>query len=156
MDKELKRMNASEQEALLHLNVAYVAIRKARSNLNIRMGRIPGVNAMCGGAEGGVKRAIQHLKNTMPEEQRRAYDRNCSTMMYSIKVTPATRVLEDDGYWVSVKAMDTLLGAAAEACLICTKDLQEQRKCPLAKAFNEIPIAKGDANASGCGYFTGI
>lgn len=154
-----KRMSASEQVAMQHLHAAnnamFAALPLVEKRLNMR-----GAMAMFNGARGSITKLIQMLKDTMPPEQVAAYDRNVRTLKYAIKVvSPSVQVAQecrDDGCWLSVAALEQILGASREHCLTCMKDPQQQRACKLAKAFNEIPIGRQDEKADGCGYFTGI
>lgn len=148
-----KRMNSSEQDAMLHLRAAYNALDRVQPLIDRG---VPHVSAMLNGARGGVFRATQLLLDTLPDEQLAAYYRNSRAMAYAIKVRSVAVRGDDDGYWLSMDALETLLKAARETCIICTKDPQQQRMCPLGKCFNEIPIARGDMNSNGCGYSHGL
>ena len=78
-------------------------------------------------------------------------------MRYSVKVQNVGGMsAKDDGRWLSIEALELICDATKEHCLVCTKDVQEQRRCRLAKALDELPCAKADEKARGCRYFGGI
>ncbi len=152
---ERKRMNAEEQIALYNLEAAIKAIELAKPLAKQRLG-MPGAKAMFRGAEGSLKKLLELIKDTMPTEQRTAYAMNARTLKYWFKIAPPMRRFDDDGCWISLEGVDAILDAAREKCLVCTLDLQQQRKCPLAKAMNQVPVKNMDENASGCGYHSGL
>lgn len=149
------RLNASEQVALYNLEAAIKAIELAKPLAQKRL-NMPGAKAMFFGAEGSMKKLLDKIKETMPDEQRTAFAMNARTLKYWFKIAPPMRRFDDDGCWISLEGVDAILDAAREKCLVCTLDVQEQRKCPLAKAMNQVPVKNMDENAIGCGYHSGL
>ena len=150
-----KRLNAAEQVALYNLEAAIKAIELAKPLAQKRM-NMPGAKAMFYGAEGSLKKLLDKIKGTMPDEQRVAFAMNARTLKYWFKIAPPMRRFDDDGCWISLEGVDAILDAAREKCLVCTMNVQEQRKCPLAKAMNQVPVRNMDENAVGCGYHNGL
>lgn len=157
MVDERKRLNAAEQDGLLALNAALQALKDSET-LDSRLGQISRGLSMRNAAAGMIRKAIERIYATMPVEQLVSYSRNLQTLRYYVEVSrPNGRKYGDDGRWLSYDALDKLCAAAQEGrCLVCTKDKQEQRKCPLAKALDELPCAKADEHADGCKYFGGL
>lgn len=153
MDK--KRLNAAEQIALYNIEAAIRALDLAKPLENQRM-NMKGAKAMFKGAEGSLKKLLEMIKATMPDEQRTAFAMNARTLRYWFKIAPPARRFDDDGCWISLEGVDAILDAAREKCLMCTKDVQEQRKCALAKAMNQVPVARMDEHSHGCGYHSGL
>lgn len=94
----------------------------------------------------------------MPEEQRASVQRNINGLKYSLHVVRVNggNTSKEDGIYLSWHALEAITEATKDRCLMCTKDIQEQRKCPLAKALDETPVKKADENARGCRYFGGL
>lgn len=153
MDK--KRLNAAEQIALYNIEAAIRALELAKPLAQQRMG-MKGAKAMFFGAEGSLKRLLEMIKGTMPDEQRTAFAMNARTLKYWFKIAPPMRRFDDDGCWISLEGVDAILDAAREKCLVCTLDVQGQRKCPLAKAMNQVPVRGMDEHSHGCGYHSGL
>lgn len=155
MENEKIRLNAAEQVALCNLEAAIKAMELAKP-LTVKRLHMKGAKAMFNGVIGSLNRLMELLKADMPTEQRLAYTMNARTLKYWFKIAPPMRRFDDDGCWISLEGVDTILDAAREKCLVCTLDLQQQRKCPLAKAMNQVPVKNMDENASGCGYHSGL
>jgi len=156
-ETKIKRLNASEQQGLIALYAALEALKDSE-DLDTRLALIDNGKGMRNGARGMVRRLSEKIMDTMPSEQLISFSRNLRTLRYYVEVArPGGRPYKDDGRWLSYDALDILCAAALEGrCLVCQKNKQEQRKCPLAKAFDELPFMKADERADGCRYFTGI
>jgi hypothetical protein len=63
---------------------------------------------------------------------------------------------KNDGIWLSWEALEQLTNATRDHCLMCTKEVDQQRQCRLAKALDELPCINADENARGCRYFGGL
>lgn len=155
---ERKRLNAKEQNALMSLCAAYNAIGDAMV-LEDRLKQLPRAWAMIKSCDGQIKKMIEMIAGSMTAEQLRAFYNNRKTLTYYIAVkSPAGRPYDNDGRWLSYAALDTILDAAQDHCITCMKDPQEQRKCKLAKALDELPLKNGDDPAFkvGCRYIKGL
>lgn len=156
-DKNIKRLNATEQQGLLALYAALNALNDSE-DLDSRLSQIDKGKSMRNGARGMIRRLAEKVMDTMPTEQLVSFSRNLRTLRYYVEVArPGGRPYKDDGRWLSYDALDMLCAAAQEGrCLVCQKNKQEQKQCPLAKAFDELPCMKADEKADGCRYFTGL
>lgn len=156
-EQTIKRLNATEQQGLLALFAALNALNDSE-DLDTRLNLIGNGKAMRNGAKGMIHKLADKVMDTMPTEQLISFSRNLKTLRYYVEVAkPNGRSYENDGRWLSYDALDMLCAAAQDGrCLVCQKDKQEQRKCPLAKAFDELPCMKADERADGCRYFTGL
>ena len=153
---EKKRLSATEQQGLMDLFVTINALKDSE-DVDRRLGEIKGATAIRNGALGMVRKTVEVIMNSMPDEQRISFTRNLRTLRYYKAVaSPNGRDYKDDGRWLSYDALDTLCEAAQDRCLLCQKNRQEQRQCPLAKALDELPCNKADERAEGCRYFTGL
>lgn len=151
-----KRLSADEMRGLLNLFAGLNALKEAEL-VNSRITEIEGARRlyMCGW--GMIRRLSEKIVDSMPMDQVLSLRRNLKTLRYSISVArPGGKDYSDDGRWLSYTALDVLVGAAQDTCLMCMKDKQEQRKCPLAKAFDELPCSREDFRTDGCRYFNGL
>lgn len=156
MENDRKRLCANERAALLHLCAALQAITAA-SDLDARVASIKGAKAMVNGAKGMLGKVLDMIFDTMPLEQLVSFRRNLKGLRYSLNVqNVAGKDYKNDGCWLSLDALDELCGATKEHCLVCVKSIEEQRRCPLAKALDELPCINADVDAHGCRYFGGI
>ena len=156
-ESKVKRLNAAEQQGLIALYAALNALKDSE-DLDSRLELIDNGKGMRNGARGMIRRLSEKIMDTMPTEQLVSFTRNLQTLRYYVEVSrPNGRPYKNDGRWLSYEALDMLCAAAQEGrCLVCQKNKQEQRKCPLAKAFDELPCMKADERADGCRYFTGL
>lgn len=151
-----KRLHANERLALLHLCAALQAFTCADA-IEKRAASIKGVKSMINGAKGMLGKAIDEIFDTMPLEQLLSFRRQLKGLRYSISAqNVGGKDYSNDGVWLSLDALDALCDGTKDHCLMCTKDVTEQRKCALAKAFDEMPCINADENASGCRYFGGL
>lgn len=151
-----KRLHADERLALLHLCAALQGFVSA-SALDKRIASIKGAKSLVNGAKGMLGKAVDEILDTMPLEQLISFRRQLKGLRYSISVqNVGGKDFKNDGVWLSLEALDALCGATRDHCLMCTKDTAEQRKCELAKAFDEMPCINADENAPGCRYFGGL
>lgn len=153
---EKKRLNATENNALLSLCAAFNAIGDAMK-MEKRLKMLPRGWQMIRSVDGQIEKLITMIAESMPVEQLQAFYRNRNTLTYYVAVkSPAGRSYENDGRWLSYDALDTLCEAAQAYCLTCTFDPQKQRSCRLAKALDELPCKNADENAFGCRYIKGL
>lgn len=154
--EDRKRLRANERLALLHLCAALQAFTSAEA-LNGRIASIKGAKSMVNGAKGMLAKALDEIFDTMPLEQLISFRRNLKGLRYSISVqNVGGKDYKNDGCWLSLDALDALCEAVKDHCLMCTKDTTEQRRCPLAKALDELPCINADEDAHGCRYFCGL
>ena len=155
-ERKRKRLNAREQQGLMSLFAAVNAIKDSE-DIDSRIEQVKGAKGMRNSALGLIRKTVEGIMDTMPADQLISFRRNLKTLRYYIAVTkPNGRDYSDDGRWLSYDALDTLCAAAKDHCMMCMKDKQEQRKCPLAKALDELPVRNEDDRTDGCRYFTGL
>ena len=156
-EKNIKRLNASEQQGLIALYAALNALKDSE-DLDTRLAQIDNGKGMRNGARGMIRRLCEKIMDTMPTEQLVSFSRNLQTLRYYVEVSrPSGRPYKNDGRWLSYDALDILCAAAQDGrCLVCQKNKQEQKQCPLAKAFDELPCQKANENTDGCKYFTSL
>lgn len=153
---ERTRLNADEYHALLHFCAALQALKKA-GPLDARIATLKGGKGMLNGARGMLTKIKNGIFSSMPDEQFASFIRNLNCMRYSVKVQNVGGMsAKDDGRWLSIEALEVLCDATKEHCLVCTKNVQDQRSCRLAKALDELPCVKADEKARGCRYYGGI
>lgn len=155
-NEDRKRLCASERDALLHLCAALQGFASA-SALDNRIASIKGAKRLINGAKGMLGKALSGIYDTVPVEQLISFRRQLKGLRYSISVqNVGGKDYSNDGVWVSMEALDTLCAGLKDHCLMCRKDTIQQRKCPLAKALDELPCINADENATGCRYYGGL
>lgn len=156
MENNERRLNADEIHAFLHFNAAIQALKCAEP-LSSRIAEIDGGKGMYNGARGMLKKIADRIFSEMPLKQHESSLRNLRNMRYTVAVQNVGGLSsKNDGRWLSIEALEHICDATKDHCLVCTKDVQEQRSCKLAKALDELPCAKADEKARGCRYFGGI
>lgn len=153
---EKKRLTASERQGLMHMFTAVQAMAEL-DPLRRRIDSIPGCKRMVNGSLGMLRKAATEVMNTMPAEQVMSIKRNLPGLRYTISVQNVNgKNMANDGLWLSFDALDALAFAVKDHCLTCTKNIEEQRKCKLSKALDELPCINADHEARGCAYFGGL
>jgi hypothetical protein len=149
-----KRMTGNEREAFLRLMTTVDILHKQRPELAQRVRLIPGGLRDYGLVVAKAQALCENLLHTLPNEQLETLLRNIPHMAYTVGTKMFSRGDHDSEYgmWISFKALDPISEVIHEHCMLCMKDTQEQRQCPLAKALDTLPSDKKDY-APGCGYF---
>lgn len=153
---EKKRLTASERQGLMHMFTAVQAMSEL-GPLQRRIASIHGCKRMVNGSLGMLRKAATEVMNSMPLEQVKSVRRNLPGLRYTIAIADVNgKRMNDDGLWLSFDALDAMAYALKDHCLTCTKGIEEQRKCPLSKALDELPCVNADMDARGCPYFGGL
>lgn len=149
-----KRMTGDEREALLRIMAAVDILHKQRDELAARVKLIPGGPRDYGLLASKAQKLYESILETVPDDQLMTLMRNIPHMAYTVGTKKFSRGDRDSEYgmWISFKALAPISEVLHEHCMLCTKDTQEQRQCPLAKALDTLPSDKKDS-APGCGYF---
>lgn len=153
---EPKRLKSNEFTALLHLMAAIEAMETAHA-LDSRIASIPKCKAMINGAFGGLKRGTKEVMMSMPVEQVKSVQRQLKGLDYNLRIRSVNGVdNRETGYYVTLDSLNRICAATKDHCLMCQKTVEEQRKCKLAKALDELPCINSDENARGCKYYNGL
>ena len=148
------RMTGREINAMLHLQATWCAIDKAK-DLTDRMKRIK-VYKYYKIADAMITKVMDAVRDSMLDHQRESHTRHCRTLEYGCFVKRPSNINPDDGLWLSYPATNEIMHAALDHCMLCNKNPQEMRSCPLHKAFDELPVARADGNNPNCPYFGGL
>lgn len=154
---EKRRLSSSERQTFMELVVARTALRSLEA-CEKWFSTIPKANQRYHTARTLLAQLFDDAMAAMPEEQRASTQRNINGLKYSLHVARVNggNTSSEDGFYLSWKALESITEATRDRCLMCTKSVQEQRQCPLAKALDEAPVKKADNNARGCRYFGGL
>ena len=154
---EKKRLTGSERQSFMELVVARTALKNLETCVKW-FGDIPKAKWRYRTACTLLAKLYADAMAAMPEEQRASTQRNINGLKYSLHVARVNggNTSKEDGFYLSWEALEAITEATKDRCLMCSKDVQEQRKCPLAKALDETPAKKADNNARGCRYFGGL
>lgn len=153
---EQKRLTASERKGLYHMFAALEGMVNSTS-LQRRIDSIPGCKRLVNSAKGMLGKATEQVMESMPLEQVKSVRRQLPGLRYSISIANVSgKEMKQDGMWLSWEALEALTEGVRDHCLMCTCNTEEQRRCKLAKALDELPCIKADENARGCRYFGGL
>ena len=156
MIMEQKRLTASERQGLMHVFAAVQAMEEL-APLMRRIDSIPGCKRLVSSARGMLRKAADEVLGSMPLEQLKSVRRQLPGLRYSIYVKNVNgKNMNEDGLYLSFDALDAIAFALKDHCLTCTKNVEQQRQCKLAKALDEMPCVNADENARGCRYFGGL
>jgi hypothetical protein len=105
--------------------------------------------------EKALDRLFAALSDTIPDEQRPTLSRNMQNISVNIGIKrPVTSTYDDDfGLWLSYSAIDGIINAARETCVLCSKTGKEQHSCPLRKGLDELPVTKINDTKGQCPYY---
>lgn len=155
--EEKRRLSSSERQSFMELVAARTALKHLEPCLKW-FGSIPKAKWRYRTARTLLAKLYDDAMAAMPEEQRASTQRNVNGLRYSLHVARVNggNTSKEDGFYMSWQALESITEAVTDHCLMCTKSVQEQRQCPLAKALDEAPVKKADNNARGCRYFGGL
>lgn len=153
---ETKRMPAGERQDFMHLVAAMTAMNYL-DPLEPRFSRIKRGKWMFRTAKGIINKLYEETLKTLPLEQMKSIRRQLIGLRYSLHIVNVNgKDYKNDGIWLSWEALEQLTNATRDHCLMCTKEVDQQRQCRLAKALDELPCINADENARGCRYFGGL
>lgn len=153
---EKKRLTSSERQTFMHLVAARTAL-KYLEPFEKRFGGINKGKQMYRTARTLLTKLYDAAMDSFPDEQRNSIQRNINGLRYSLHVANVNGGgIHDDGFYLSWKSLETLTEAITDRCLMCQKNVEEQRRCPLAKALDELPAIKANEDARGCRYYNGL
>lgn len=153
-DLPRKRMTGAEREAIIRLMAAADILLKQRADLAERAKLVPGGPRDYGLIAAKTQSLYAQMLLTVPDDQLKTMLRNIPHLAYTVGTRRFARGDRDAEYgmWLSFEALAPISEVLHEHCMLCTKDTQEQRQCPLAKALDTLPSEKDDTQP-GCGYF---
>lgn len=155
---KVKRMTASEREALMRLNVAFEIIAlDVLEPLAERMKMIPGARRDLAMMSKRITKIIEAVPGTIPDNQLRTYLNNLKMVSYTIGVKSPGRLERDEknyGIWLSFETLTALLAGCHDHCLMCHEDKAQRRGCELRRALDMIPNDTKDREDGDCPYYT--
>jgi hypothetical protein len=150
-----KRISADEYEAILALESAYAVLESAKVR-PVLADRLKGVKygmRDMGTVVGALGRIMKGMYDTVPYEQLKHLSNNVkhSAIRVGVFINARSKTTGDTGMLLSWDQINVLNEAAREKCLVCSLDPQQQKSCPLAKIYDQMPGDK-DKYDKGCGY----
>lgn len=151
---EKRRIRGSESEAFKKLHVAADILDAVRDVFRERAGMVKNGRRDLALAATLVNKTFVSMLETVPTDQLITMQHNVANAVYMVGVKRADKTQNDKDYgmWVSWETLNRLIEGARDCCMTCDRGIQEQRQCPLAKAFDTLPADK-DNNSIGCGWF---
>lgn len=152
---EKRRLTHDEYDAYVSLKGAQAVLRSPVVLPRLR-GRIKGIK-YGPRDEALVVRTLDRLLDamwdTIPDKQADTLDRNLEMSELYVGVRTTRKFDKSEyGMVLSWNQINLLRDAAREKCLTCSRDITDQRRCPLKKLLDELP-GERDENARGCGYY---
>lgn len=155
---KVKRMTASEREALMRLNVAFeIMALDVLEPLAERMKMIPGARRDLAMMAKRITKIIEAVPGTIPDNQLRTYLNNLKMVSYTIGVRNPGKLQRDEknyGMWLSFETLTALLAGCHDHCLMCHEDKAQRRACALRQALDAIPNDTIDREDGDCPYYT--
>ena len=140
----------------MRVNLAGLLLRSEINNLKGRNALIPRGKWRLATAMSQMTRYIEDAYRTIPTEQLMTIKRSLQDTSYTVGVRcPATRDRNRDreyGVVVPIGALNAIFAACGEHCLMCMGNGEEQRRCKLRKALDEIPNDVQARDDGGCPY----
>lgn len=151
---ETRRIRGTESEGFKKLHIAADIMIGLREVFRERAGMVKWGRRDLALASSIINKLFTRMLETVPLDQLVTMHHNVEHAVYTVGVKRAgmTENDKDFGAWLSWATIKALTDAAGEKCRFCDLDLQEQRQCPLAKAFDTLPASK-DERGLGCGWF---
>ena len=154
---EIKRLTATEREAIMRLSLALEFLTVDAEHIKKRAEMVPNGKAMLEEARDKVREFIDLACDTMPKDQLNSMIRTMKMTTFEVGVKcPATmknsRRLDQYGVIVSLNAINELFFACGDHCALCIAGEAEAKGCGLRKALDTIPNDAEDRNDGGCPY----
>ena len=152
---EKQRLTHDEYDAFISLKGAQAVLRSA-TVLPVLKDRLKGITYGPRDAALVVRpldRLVDALQDTVPDKQSDTLERNLNQTELYVGVRTTRKFDKSDyGMVLSWDQLNALREAAREKCVMCSRDTQAQRSCPLAKLLDALPGERNE-NARGCGYY---
>ena len=157
----VKRLTAPERYYMMSLGVANQIISNACKDAEQRVRMVPNGWRDLKMLRAVLDKLLNKIMDTMPAEQVRAYAHSLHDASFTVgvkcrAVDNETLRQQEHAMYLSLYALNALGDAAREHCMMCNLDPHGQAKCPLRKAFDELPNNAPDLESGGCPYYTVI
>lgn len=153
----IKRLNASERDAILRMNVVLEILETETRKLDDRLKDIPYAKRDIGLMRKKIGSIIEGLTHTIPSDQLFHYVKMLETSSYYVGARNPVKEAHNKneyGYWLSVNTINTLLDGLHDKCMVCDLDKGQRRACPLRKAIDSIPNDTPERDDGDCQYYT--
>lgn len=153
---DVKRMTASEREALTRINLGLSFLLVETAALEKRTAMIPNGKFWLGAARSALTKYTQAVYDTIPNEQLLTIRRSIMETGYTVGVLCGARAnvnrTKEMGLVVPFDVITTLVNGCNDHCLTCALDTEGQKRCQLRKALDAIPNDTVDRDDGGCQY----
>ena len=150
------RMRREEIESLKEL-FAMLTISQNVQALDQRLGQIAYGKRDMAMVKKKIQSICENLMHTIPTDQLITLSRNMRNISYSIGIKPPQSKRDKDyGMWLTFDAVNGLIDAAREVCMLCDKGGKDQHYCPLRRALDELAYPPECQIKGRCPYYGGI
>ena len=153
----IKRLNASERDAILRFNVVLEILETETRKLDDRLKDIPYAKRDIGMMRAKIGKLVNDLAATIPDDQRWHYVKMLETATYYVGAKNPVKEAHNKseyGYWLPVNTIEALLDGCHDKCMVCDLDKGQRRACPLRKAIDSIPNDTPERDDGDCQYYT--
>lgn len=151
------RLTASERESLIRLNVAYEILDSEGEHLARRFGVIPGGRRDLGMLKAKIKKLMEQVVGTIPDDQLKSYVNSLKMASYTVGIRKPGHMERDEktyGMWLPFEVINALLAGCHDHCMMCPADKAERRACKLRKALETVPNDTPDRDDDDCPFYT--
>lgn len=151
------RLTASERESLIRLNVAYEILDSEGEHLARRFGVIPGGRRDLGMLKAKIKKLMEQVVGTIPDDQLKSYVNSLKMASYTVGIRKPGNMERDEknyGMWLPFEVINAMLAGCHDHCMMCPADKAERRACKLRKALETIPNDTPDRDDDDCPFYT--
>ena len=151
--EEQRRLQGFEQEGVYDLCAAVHSLENVKRKLERRLTETPGALATTRRLATQTDNLLVKVLGTIPPYQLLQMQKNLDSLRITVGIQRVdTKSKNDFGRWMSYAALTGLMEIAEEHCTLCDKGYDDQIKCPLRKALNELPLDAPE-DVRGCPYY---
>ena len=156
---EIKRLTATERDAMMSLGVADQIVTNAIRDLREDRYRIvPHLKRDLRMIEKVLERILERFMASIPDAQKRTYVNSLRDGSYTVGVRCRAHNNELErrdsyGLYLTFGQINALLEAAKEKCHYCGLDAEGVARCKLRKTLDEIPNDAPDSDGRDCPYY---
>lgn len=152
--EDKRRIQGSEQEGIYDLYALVHELENIQKRLPRRLAEIPGGTRLVKEMNTKAEHLLTKVLETMPLWQLEQFRRNLDSLRITIGVARVdnTKNQEKYGRWMSLRALTGLMDAAHDYCTLCEKDFDQQCKCDMRRAMDELPVDTPE-DVKGCPYY---
>ena len=150
---EPRRLQGYEQEGVYDLCAAVHSLENVKKKIPRRLGDVKDGVSTAKRLATQAQNLLVKVLETIPRYQLLQMQRNLDSLRITVGIARVdTKQKSDFGRWMSYEALTGLMQIAEEHCTLCDKEFDDQIRCPLRRALNELPLDAPE-DVKGCPYY---